>query len=293
MLGTRLSTRQKDFLISNIIAVGFTVLITLVLFNMLLGIFEFNQETFYPITFLLLLFGMGTYYFITKTLFLNLFKSEKKIDNLIKQTLHELNTPVATIEMNVKMLQKKIPQDEKMLKRLSRIEQSCENLLELYNQMEYSLKEQIETIHNEQFDFATIVQNSCQKFEALSKDMVVENKVGELYIYCDKNGIQRVVDNLLSNAIKYNKPNGKIVLELKNNIFSIEDSGIGIDTKHLFYIFDKYYQEDNTTKGIGLGLNIVKSYCDKYKIDIKIDSKKEVGTIFYLDLEGVLWQQEK
>jgi signal transduction histidine kinase len=293
MLGTRLSTRQKDFLISNIIAVGFTVLITLVLFNMLLGIFEFNQETFYPITFLLLLFGMGTYYFITKTLFLNLFKSEKKIDNLIKQTLHELNTPVATIEMNVKMLQKKIPQDEKMLKRLSRIEQSCENLLELYNQMEYSLKEQIETIHNEQFDFATIVQNSCQKFEALSKDMVVENKVGELYIYCDKNGIQRVVDNLLSNAIKYNKPNGKIVLELQNNIFSIEDSGIGIDTKHLFYIFDKYYQEDNTTKGIGLGLNIVKSYCDKYKIDIKIDSKKEVGTIFYLDLEGVLWQQEK
>jgi signal transduction histidine kinase len=293
MLAIKLSTRRKDFLVSNIIAVGFTVLITLVLFNMLLGIFEFNQETFYPITFLLLLFGMATYYFITKSLFLDLFKSEKKIDNLIKQTLHELNTPVATIEMNVKMLQKKIPQDEKMLKRLSRIEQSCENLLELYNQMEYSLKEQIETIHNEQFDFATIVQNSCQKFELLAKDIKIENHVNELHVYCDKNGMQRVVDNLLSNAIKYNKPDGKIVLELTNNIFSIQDSGIGIDTKHLFYIFDKYYQEDNTNKGIGLGLNIVKSYCDKYKIDIKIDSQKEIGTTFYLDLKGVLWQQEQ
>lgn len=284
-----MSTRQKDFLISNIIAVGFTVLISLVLFNMLESIFAFNHQTFYPITVVLIVFGIGVYYFITKKLFINLFKNEKEIDNLIKETLHELNTPVATIELNVKMLKKSFNGKEKDMQRLARIEKSCENLLELYNQMEYSLKEQIETIHSEVFDFKEVVEKSCKKFEPLAKGIEIKNDVGSCIVDCDKNGMQKVVDNLLSNAVKYNNHQGKIILSLKNNIFSIEDTGIGIDTKHLFNIFDKYFQEDSSHKGIGLGLNIVKRYCDKYKIDIKIDSKKDEGTIFYLDFKGIVY----
>ncbi len=288
-----MSTRQKDFLISNIIAVGFTLLITLVLFSMLISIFEFNQETFYPITFVLLFFGISVYYFVTKKLFVNLFKNEKEIDSLIKETLHELNTPVATIEMNVKMLKKGLDKDEKATQRLKRIEKACENLFELYNHMEYSLKEQIETVHSEEFDLKEIVDISCKKFETVSKDITILNNVDSFMIDCDRNGMQKVIDNLLSNAIKYNDPKGKIILNLENNIFSISDTGIGIDTKHLFHIFDKYFQEDSSHKGIGLGLNIVKKYCDKYKIDIKIDSQKDEGTTFYLDLKGVVWQSNK
>lgn len=288
-----MSTRQRDFLISNIIAVGFTILITLVLFSMLISIFEFNQETFYPITFLLLFFGLSVYYFVTKKLFLNLFQNEKEIDSLIKETLHELNTPVATIEMNTKMLKKSLDGDEKTLKRLGRIEKSCENLLELYNQMEYSLKEQIETIHSEEFDLKEVIDKSCKKFEPIAKDIQITNQVTSLIVDCDRSGMQKVIDNLISNAIKYNHQNGTITLKLENDIFSIQDTGIGIDTKHLFHIFDKYFQEDSSHKGIGLGLNIVKKYCDKYKIDIKIDSQKDEGTTFYLDLKGIVWQSNK
>ena len=39
-------------------------------------------------------------------------------------------------------------------------------------------------------------------------------------------------------------------------------------------------------------LNIIKAYCDKYKIDIKIDSTKDKGSVFYLNLKGVKWQQK-
>lgn len=260
---------------------------------MLVSIFQFNQETFYPISFVLLFFGVSVYYFLTKKLFLNLFQNEKEIDSLIKETLHELNTPVATIEMNTKMLKKSLDGDEKTLNRLGRIEKSCENLLELYNQMEYSLKEQIETIHSEEFDLQELVEKSCKKFEPIAKDIKIINQVSSLLIHCDRSGMQKVIDNLISNAIKYNHPNGTITLKLENDIFSIQDTGIGIDTKHLFHIFDKYFQEDSSHKGIGLGLNIVKKYCDKYKIEIKIDSKKDKGTTFYLDLKGVVWQSNK
>jgi two-component system, OmpR family, sensor kinase len=288
-----LSTRQRDFFIANIIAVGLTILFTLVLFSFLISIFEFNQENFFPITFVLLFFGVSVYYFVTRKLFLNLFKNEKEIDGLIKETLHELNTPVATIEMNVKMLKKNFESDEKGLKRLTRIEKSCENLLDLYNQMEYSLKEQIETIHSEKFDFKEVVDKSCKKFELVAKEIQIINEVKSFMINCDKSGMQKVIDNLISNALKYNNSKGKVILSLQNNIFSIQDTGIGIDTKHLFHIFDKYYQENSSYKGIGLGLNIVKKYCDKYKIDIKIDSKKDEGSTFYLDFKGIVWQSNK
>ena len=75
----------------------------------------------------------------------------------------------------------------------------------------------------------------------------------------------------------------KIYTRQKQLIF--EDSGIGIDTKNLFIVFEKSFQENPSTKGFGIGLSIVKSYCDKYNITIKIDTKKDIGTKISLDLK--------
>ncbi|MEA3512956.1 MAG: HAMP domain-containing sensor histidine kinase [Campylobacterota bacterium] len=227
------------------------------------------------------------YYFLSKELFEPLFKSDESIQNHIKETLHELNTPVATIAMNSKILQKK-EQDEKNILRLNRIDESCENLLNLYKQMEYNIKEQIDTVIIEVFDIDEVIVKSIDKFKDIKKDITISYEKSSLTIRSDINGMEKVIDNLISNGIKYNKSNGTINISIQNNILKIEDTGIGIDTKELFHIFDKYYQENRLNNGIGLGLNIVKNYCDKYKIDIKIDSKLDVGTTFYLDLKGLV-----
>ncbi len=287
-----MNIKQRDFLISNTIVVVFTVLLTLIIYNFLTVKFGFNQETFYPITFVLLLFASIFYYFLSKSLLHPLFKSEKDIQNLIKETLHEINTPVATIKMNTKILQKK-EEDSKNRDRLHRIEQSCDNLLELYKQMEYSLKEKIDNITVESFDIDEVVTKSIDKFVDIKKDIHINYKPQSLMIETDKNGFEKVIDNLISNGIKYNKTNGHINIVLENNILKISDTGIGIDTKNLFHVFDKYYQEDSLHSGIGLGLNIVKSYCDKYKIDLKIDSQKDIGSEFSLNLKGIIWQTNK
>jgi len=281
-----LNIKQKDFLISNIIVVIFTVLLTLILNYYLTLEFGFDQSTFYPITIALIIFAATLYYFLSYQLLKPLFKSEKEIKNLIKETLHEINTPVATIKMNTKMLQKK-EKDSKNQDRLKRIEQSCNNLLELYNQMEYGIKEQIDNIVKEQFDINEVILKSINKFDDIKKDIVINYEKINFIVEADKNGFEKVIDNLISNAIKYNKPKGTIDIKLSNKKLEIVDTGVGIDTKNLFSVFDKYYQENNLNSGIGLGLNIVKSYCDKYKIDLKIDSKKDMGSTFILDLKKI------
>ncbi len=287
-----MNIKQKDFLISNTIVVVFTVLLTLIIYNFLTVKFGFNQDTFYPITFVLLLFASIFYYFLSKSLLKPLFKSEKEIQNLIKETLHEINTPVATIKMNTKILQKK-EENSKNLQRLERIETSCDNLLELYKQMEYSLKEKIDSVTVETFDINEIIIKSIDKFKDIKKDIEINYEAKSLMIEADKNGFEKVLDNLISNGIKYNKPLGKINITIANDTLKISDTGIGIDTKNLFHIFDKYYQENSLNSGIGLGLNIVKAYCDNHKIDLKIDSKKDMGTTFSLDLKGIKWQPNK
>ena len=286
-----MNIKQKDFLISNIIVVVFTILIVLIIYNFLTTKFGFDKNSFLPITLFLLVLGGVLYYFLSAQLFEPLFKSEENIENHIKETLHELNTPVATIQINSKILQKK-EQDEKNLSRLKRIDESCENLLNLYNQMEYNIKEQIDNITLEEFDISEIIEKSVVKHHDIKGDIEIIYEKKSYMLFADKNGFERVLDNLLSNAIKYNKKDGKIYITLQENILTIKDTGIGIDTKNLFQIFDKYYQEDSYSSGIGLGLNIIKAYCDRYKIDIKIDSKKDEWSLFSLNLKGVKWQQK-
>ncbi len=271
------------------IVVIFTILIVLIFYNFMTAEFGFDQNNFLPVTLFLLLLGGVLYYFLSAQLFEPLFKSEENIENHIKETLHELNTPVATIQINSKILQKK-EKDEKNLSRLNRIDESCDSLLNLYNQMEYSIKEQIDSVSIEAFDISEIIEKSLVKHHDLKADIFILYEKKSYIIKADKNGFVRVFDNLLINAIKYNKKNGTITIQIKDDILSVKDTGIGIDTKNLFQIFDKYYQENYYSSGVGLGLNIIKAYCDRYKIDIKIDSLKDEWSLFSLNLKGVKWQ---
>ena len=282
-----MSIKKKDFIFSNTIVVVFTIIIVLVLNNFLTVEFGFTKENFFPITIFLVVVGVFLYNFLSAQLLEPLFSSEQTIQNKIKETLHELNTPVATISMNTKMLKKKIS-DEKNRARLERIEQSCQNLLELYNQMEYEIKTQIDNVNSEVFSVDEIVKKSCDKFKDIKKEITIVSENIDLNIEADKNGFSRVIDNLISNGIKYNKISGSITIKQKDSVLIISDTGIGIDTKNLFVIFDRYYQENISNSGMGLGLNIVKSYCDRYKIDLKIESQIDVGTSFYLDLKEII-----
>ena len=122
--------------------------------------------------------------------------------------------------------------------------------------------------------------------------------------------IKEVILNLITNAIKFTKT-GQIIVSVhpsslpcsakvlrdgeklqrtgqkpktKNIVITIEDTGVGMDKKHIPHIFDKFYQIDTSYtreyEGTGLGLYVVKSIIDLHKGKIKVQSQPNVGSKF-------------
>lgn len=281
-----MSSKKRNFLISNSIVIVFITVFILILNYYLVNLFGFSQENFMFIAAFLIFFAVMLNLFLTKSLLEPLFKGEENLEKKVKETLHELNIPASTIQINAQMLEKNI-QDEKNLKRIQRIKEATLALLQLYNQMEYDIKKEIDKIDYSDIALNEIIQESIHKFEDIKKNITIELNVPEVILHTDKNGFQKVIDNLLSNAIKYNIDHGEIQLKMQNKILSIFNSGKPIEAQNLFLIFEQYYQEDSKKKGFGLGLTMVKSFCDKHHIEIKIDSNKQ-GTTFFLNLTNIL-----
>ena len=88
--------------------------------------------------------------------------------------------------------------------------------------------------------------------------------------------------------MKYSDKNSKIEISIEGSKLTIKDYGIGIDENELSMIYQRYYQSDNKFIGSGIGLSIVKRYCDSEGIGLKIESKKGKGTSVELDFRRVL-----
>ena len=96
--------------------------------------------------------------------------------------------------------------------------------------------------------------------------------------------------NLINNAIKYTPKNGSISVNLRNYsetiIFSIIDTGIGMNKEEIKQIFNKFYQVDKskTSSGLGLGLTIVSRILQLVNGKIKVESEVNVGSTFTITL---------
>lgn len=282
-----MNSKKREFLISISIVFTFTLIITLYVNYSLISIFGLNQENFIFIVLPLIFLGLGIFLSFTSSILKPLFKSDEKLQQSIKETIHELNIPVSTIIMNTQMLEKKIT-DEKCLKRLERIKQASDNLLKLYENMEYDIKKEIGKIENQEFYLDELISKSCNKFDDIKKDTKITKNIPHIMINADLNGFEKTIDNLISNAIKYNKKDNPTVdINFDEGILSIYNSGEKIDTKNLFIVFDKYFQENSSNDGFGLGLSMVKEFCDKNKIIINIETL-ENGNKFSLNLKNLI-----
>ena len=282
-----MNSKKKDFLISISVIFTFTLIIILYLNYFFISKFGLNQDNFIYIIVPLLLLGLGIFLSFSLSILKTLFKSDEKLELSLKETIHELNIPVSTIKMNTQLLEKTIT-DEKSLKRLDRIKQASNNLLKLYENMEYNIKKEIDKIDKQEVYLDEIIHTSCEKFDDIKKDTQIIVNVPNIKLFTDLNGFEKTIDNLISNAIKYNvKENAIVKITYKDSILSIFNKGEKIDTKNLFIIFDKYFQEDSSKDGFGLGLSMVKEFCDKNKITINIDTLEQ-GNSFNLNLKNII-----
>ncbi len=183
----------------------------------------------------------------------------------IKDILHDFNTPISSMILNLEMLKKNC--DSPFIKR---IEQSIDTIVSLQDNLRLFLKN-IKSNATD-VDINRLVEERIDYFRSLYPNLqftIINNT--KLKIHAPKDLLVRILDNLLSNACKYNKKRGYVKIIIDNNTLTIKDSGRGI--KNSQKVFDRFYKESD--RGIGIGLSIVKKLCEE--LDIKIDISSEPG----------------
>ncbi|MDD3462039.1 MAG: HAMP domain-containing sensor histidine kinase [Sulfurospirillaceae bacterium] len=225
---------------------------------------------------LLLLFG----YFLLNILLQPMRNALALLDRFIKDTTHELSTPVNAIMSNIEMIDID-SLDEKLQKKIKRINIGARTVANLYQDLTYLMLSHKIVSHDEDVDVGLLVKERVEYFSLFleSKKIEFNIKVQEhITVHIDRKKFAKVVDNILSNAIKYNSVGGKIDVEVSPNILSIEDTGRGIEQKNIKRMFERYSRFDPSVGGFGIGLSIVSMITKEYGLHVEIKSKVGVGT---------------
>jgi two-component system, OmpR family, phosphate regulon sensor histidine kinase PhoR len=214
--------------------------------------------------------------------------------DFINNMTHEFKTPLSSILIasNYLLKQEKIFEDEKLGKytqiiidQSNKLNVHIEKILNIakhdnspqeLNKSELSI---IPIINN-------VIENIQLKYENTS--ISIETQFNEYTIIADEFHFINLVYNLLDNSIKYcdEKPIITIKLLQEKGFKKIEfcDNGIGISTKELSLIFDKFYRspnsKDSQVNGLGLGLYYIKKIGDLHKWKIQAVNNNTKGMTF-------------
>ena len=227
--------------------------------------------------------------------------SEIKSD-FINNISHEFKTPIATINLALDAISSsKNNLNERSNSYLGMIREENSRML---SQVENILRiSQLEKSSNpfdmEKTNIHEVIEDAVEHVK-----LIVESNNGSIklylnaenpYILGNNNHLENIIINILDNAVKYSKANPFINVSTRNideNIeICVEDNGIGMDKNTQKMVFEKFYREQNgdihDIKGHGLGLSYVKKIVDFHKGKVSLESKKDYGTKFFINIKTI------
>lgn len=225
-------------------------------------------------------------YLLSKILLNPARKRVESMDKFIKDSAHELNTPIAVLMTSVSML-KGGKNPEKMMKYIL---SSSKQISQIYNDIHFSAFNEINEDVFEEFDLKDLVAESVDYFNDISitKNIKIDSILFSCFIKMDKTKTQKLVNNIISNAIKYSYKDSNIEVVLENNILSVKDFGRGITQEEQKEIFKRYKRGNNNEGGFGIGLDIVKRICIEYNLHLNLKSEPKKQTIFEVDFSSIV-----
>ncbi len=209
---------------------------------------------------------------------------------------HEFRTPLSTILSSTNLIERYIEKGDVLaqLKHITRIKNSVQHLNGILTDF-LSLEKLDEGMVNNQpksTDIDKLLCETLHEMENLRKPGQAihyksDDKLSEVSV--DHKLLKACVVNLISNAIKYSDEGKSIFVDLSTNelmTITIEDQGIGIPEADQSKLFSRFFRASNvgSTKGTGLGLNIVRKYVEIMGGSISCTSKEGSGTTFKLKL---------
>ena len=233
-----------------------------------------------------------------------LIKQNKKLQeldkiksNFVSKVSHELKTPLQSVlgytDILMEGLQGELNYQQKLM--IKQIREGGEQLLNIISQLldfeniekgDFSVNTEVFSVENI-FNHLSQVMDPLAIKKNIKLNFVLEDKNTELE--SDKNIVERILMNIISNSIKFSNENTKILIsakDLNEEIieFKIIDEGIGISKSNISYIFDKFWQADDSITraygGLGIGLALVKKLVTVLGGKITVDSKPNKGAVF-------------
>lgn len=195
-------------------------------------------------------------------------KTELLKSDFIANVSHEIKTPLSVIQSYAYTLadtgvseEEKSGCAENIISAVDKLVKLTSDVLKL-NKLENQVIKPVRTKVN----FTEEAEECILAFDAkiCEKNLDLDCDLDEVYIYSDSGYIDIIVNNLISNAVKFTDEGGKINVSLKKEgktvVFSVSDTGAGMDEETGGRIFEKFYQGDtsHSGEGNGLGLALVK-----------------------------------
>jgi len=149
-------------------------------------------------------------------------------------------------------------------------------------------------LNRERFDLNDAADRAIELYRevAETKEVTLESGVRQpAAVLADRVRIEQAAANLIDNAVKYTPPGGRVVVDVETvdgrAVLRVRDTGLGVAASELPRIWDRLFRGDRsrTTRGLGLGLSLVKAIVEAHGGTVSVDSEPGKGSVFALNLE--------
>lgn len=223
---------------------------------------------------------------------------QQEKSEMVQNLTHDLKTPLSSITSYAEGLKEGIisQSDEqqkaysvliKQSQRISMMFDELTSVMEISHDHKHNYP--LETIYLDKL-FVTLLQSYEQQITSENRTIDVNLCEDITYFKQYKVPLERILMNILDNAFKYTQLGSRIEIKVTkedyNICIAVSDDGPGIAEQHLHRIFDRTYRveasRNKDTGGSGLGLYIAKNLAEQMDGQLKVESKEDVGTTFYL-----------
>lgn len=222
-------------------------------------------------SFIILLAILIIAYFIIRLSLRPLYRRIDFLNGFIRDTTHEINTPLSVILMSIEMFE---TDPQKYLNNIKTASKTISTLYEDLTLVKFGGEEDNAVMT---FSLSELVRDRLSYFglNLEQKNINLNAQIAEVQLRSSYKKVRKIIDNLLSNAIKYCDENGDVGVNLTPSALTISNGGAGIAKENLSRIFELYARFDERNGGFGIGLHIVKTFCDE--LGFKISCKSGEG----------------
>lgn len=222
-------------------------------------------------SFIILLAILIIAYFIIRLSLRPLYRRIDFLNGFIRDTTHEINTPLSVILMSIEMFE---TDPQKYLNNIKTASKTISTLYEDLTLVKFGGEEDNAVMT---FSLSELVRDRLSYFglNLEQKNINLNAQIAEVQLRSSYKKVRKIIDNLLSNAIKYCDENGDVGVNLTPSALTISNGGASIAKENLSRIFDLYARFDERNGGFGIGLHIVKTFCDE--LGFKISCKSGEG----------------